>query len=97
MAHAHVVTVRVEDKLRVVLVYCVICEVHVLFVEVTRCWLDIWFSRQPSQALPEHIQPKGVRSAEQDVNPEVELQTVQEKRAGQVTLNHIVFSILEII
>lgn len=97
MAHAHVVTVRVEDKLRVVLVYCVICEVHVLFVEVTGCRLDVLLSRQPSQTLPEHVQPKGVRSAEQDVNPEVELQTVQEKRAGQVTLNHIVFSILEII
>lgn len=43
MTDAHVACVAVEDEFRVVFVYCVVCKMHVLSLQIGNVWFDIGF------------------------------------------------------
>ena len=63
MAHTHIVAVVVEYKLRVVLVDGVVCEVHVLFVQVGVGRLDVLLSGKTGQTLVEHVESHRISPA----------------------------------
>ena len=45
----------------------------------------------------EHVQPHGVGSAQQHVDSQIELQTIQEVGSGQIALDDVVLAVLEVV
>lgn len=96
MADPHVIAAVVEDKLWIVLVYCIVCQVHILPLQVAVSWLDVRLSREPCQSFVEHVKPQRVRPAQQHIDSKIKLQPIQKKRPGHVALDNVVFPVLKI-
>jgi membrane-anchored glycerophosphoryl diester phosphodiesterase (GDPDase) len=81
------ILVLVLLKFTIKLVDRVICQVHVQVVQVGVIWWLIFFSSESSYPLLMNVDPKRVDSIEQNVDPEVEFEVVDQVRLVDVPLD----------
>jgi membrane-anchored glycerophosphoryl diester phosphodiesterase (GDPDase) len=81
------ILVLVLLKLTIELVNRVIRQVHVQVVEVGVIWWLIFFSSESCYPLLMNVDPKRVDSIEQDIDPKVEFEVVDQVRLVDVPLD----------
>jgi membrane-anchored glycerophosphoryl diester phosphodiesterase (GDPDase) len=81
------ILVLVLLKFTIELVDRVICQVHVQVVEVGVIWWLIFFCSKSCYPLLMNIDPKRVDPIEQNVDPEVEFEVVDQVRLVDVPLD----------
>lgn len=93
----HVLFRLIEDELRVVLVDGVIGEVHAGLLHVLTVRGLVFLCREPAQPLFVEIEDQRVHAGDQDVDPEVELEAVDEVGPVEVALHHAVSSRVDVL
>ena len=67
----HVFGTFIENELRILFVYCIICQVHTFILQVRLFWNFIRLSWKTSQSLFINIQPHWTSSTKQNINTKV--------------------------
>lgn len=73
VTYPHVIGICIENELWIVFVYCVVRQMHILLVQITRGRLNIGLSGKSSQTLTKHIQSQRISPTKQHIYPEIEL------------------------
>lgn len=74
---------------RVVLVDCVVGEMHVEIVDIGWSRCHVGLSSKPGDSLLVNVDSQGVQAIDEDVNSEIVLQIVDQVRLVEVLLDHV--------
>ena len=89
--------VFVENKLTIVFVYGIICQVHAKVVQIVVVRSTICLCREHAQAFVKHINSEGFNTANEYVNSKIEFQSINQERLVQISLNNEVVIRINII
>ena len=89
------VTVFVLDEAICFFVDGVICEVHAEVIQVAPCWTVVLFGSKTCEALLVDEAPQRVHARQQDIDPQIKLQTVDEVCLVKVALRNVVFTLYD--
>ena len=82
------ILVDIKDELLMVFVDRVIGQMHVCVGQVFPIWRKVFFSRESADSFFVDKNPHGITAREQHVNPQVALQTFDQKGFVDVALRH---------
>ena len=75
--HTHIASTIIEHKLRTILIYRIVSQVHVLMVEISTSRLHVLLGSQSSQPFVINVQSHWVRPTKQHIDSQVKFQTLQ--------------------
>lgn len=90
--YAHVLVTRVEDKVAVMLVDRIVRQMHAESIKVGIHGLVVKLCCKSCQPLVVHVETQGVGTRQQHIDPQVELETINQVGPGQIALDHIVLA-----
>lgn len=90
MPDAHVILILVEDELLIFLIDGVVGEVHAHVLHILLIRSNVGLSGESSQPFPEDEHSQWVYSCHQNVDAEVELQSLNQIGPTEVSLHHTV-------
>lgn len=88
MAHIHVLDRFVENEIRVVFVYCVVSEMHILILQILRSWSSVLLGCESGQTLLIHKNPQRVNAGNQDIDSEIEFKSFYQVWFVEVALDY---------
>ena len=87
VTHIHLIYRIIEDKIRVFLIDSVVSQVHKLVVQVLGTRWAVLLGCKSSQPLLKHEDSQRVDARYQDINPEIELESVNQVGLVHISLN----------
>jgi hypothetical protein len=92
----HILFRCVEYIVGVVFIERVVGEVNIATTEVVSGWLLVWLRCEPGQSLVIDVQPQRVSARQQNVDPEIELEPVDQQRVFYVLLHDVLVAIEDV-
>jgi hypothetical protein len=90
----HALTARVVDEFGIFFVDGVVGEMDILFAQIVAVGRHVRLSCKPGQSLLVDVEAQGTDSAQQDIDSEVELESLNEEWTRNVLLHNVVLACL---